>query len=142
MLSGVNTLRICSAAGRTRTDKRTQHESRDFYAHMALVHVHRFARCFVVILKIAHRATFCIYKKCLPIAAAVRKRFLIKDRFELFFETIPLGLSCKCVAVAFVYHQCQYTVVFQHVSVQNGTVLKGYLACPGTILLNLCCIIA
>lgn len=85
MLSGVNRLRICSVAGRTGTGKRTQHESRDFYAHMALAHVHRFARCFVVILEIAHHAISCIYKKCFPIAAAVRKRFLIKDRFELFF---------------------------------------------------------
>ena len=86
MLSGVNTLRICSAAGRTRTDKRTQHESRDFYAHMVLAHVRRFARCFCRDFgNSAHRAISCIYKKCVPLAAAVRKRFLIKDRFELFF---------------------------------------------------------
>ena len=86
MLSGVNTLRICSAAGRTRTDKRTQHESRDFYAHMALAHARRFARCLGRDFgNSAMRAISCIYKKCFPIAAAVRKRFLIKDRFELFF---------------------------------------------------------
>ena len=67
MLSGVNRLRICSAAGRTGTGKRTQHESRGFYAHMALVHVRRFARCFVVILEISYSDISYISTKAAPV---------------------------------------------------------------------------
>lgn len=85
MLSGVNTLRICSAAGRTRTDKRTQHESRGFYAHMVLAHVRRFARCLGRDFGNSAPRYFLRMQKRFPIAAAVRKRFLIKNRFALFY---------------------------------------------------------